>query len=355
MVELHNMTTLSLDCCTDIIYYRHIGYIYTHRRVDHPVMPPKSRKRNKGKERKAKKADKVELERAKANEFWQRCLSAPVGCLHGCDNMAIQNDHPVSKFMDEFFIHWIRKQKGIAEILRDMLRVWTDSNHRELATQTFVLVGTNMLLAEEINSGALSMAKTIVLLEHFDSREVDGSLASSFYSRTAASKRRDLDRGSIGTERDLLKFYRKRLSCKCLKRMHLDARKVIPKTGRCANCRIEKERVDLSVCSKCMVNQYCSKECQVAELSAHKTDCSLYYNYDLFQKQLLEEKKQWLKDKEREKELELEKKELDQIDEELKKAKGFVVKEVDQSEKLKQIEERLSKLKKVKKKELDET
>jgi hypothetical protein len=249
-------------------------------------MPPKSRKRNKGKERKAKKADKVELERANANGFWQGCLSAPVGCLHGND-IAILNDHPVSKFMDEFFIHWIRKQKGIALILQDMLQthaqVWMDGNHRELATQTFVSIGTNMLLAEDIKSGALSMAKTILVLEHYDSRE-GLSLASSFHSRTAASKRRELERGSISIERDLLKFYRKRLSCKCLKRMHLEARKTTPKMGKCYNCGIEKERVDLSVCSKCMVSQYCSRECQVARWPRHKNDCAILYQYKLKKK-----------------------------------------------------------------------
>ena len=106
--------------------------------------------------------------------------------------------------------------------------------------------------------------------------------------------------------------------------MHLEARKTIPKMGKCFNCKVEKERVDLSVCNRCMVMQYCSRECQVAAWPSHKLDCDVY----------------------REKELELEIKEVEQIHEELKTAKGLLAKKVVQSEKLKQIEERLSKLQK---------
>ena len=247
-------------------------------------MPPSSRKRNKGKERKAKKADKVELERANANRFWQGCHSAPVGCLHGRDNLTIPKDHPVSKFMDEFFIHWIRKQKGIAVVLQDMLRthsqVWTDDNHRELATQTFTLIGTNILLADEINKGALDIAKTILVLEHYDS-SFGLSLNSIFFSRSAASKKRDLEQHGSSISRDVLKFYRKRLSCKCLKRMHLDARKAIPKMGKCALCQTKKERVELSLCSNCMVTQYCSRGCQVEHWPRHKSICYKRYHENL--------------------------------------------------------------------------
>jgi len=45
-------------------------------------MPPKSRKRNKGKERKAKKIEKIELERVNANRFWNKWKNLEVGCMH---------------------------------------------------------------------------------------------------------------------------------------------------------------------------------------------------------------------------------------------------------------------------------
>jgi len=231
-------------------------------------MPPSSRKRNKGKERKAKKLEKVEIERADANKIWQE-LKNCVECMHGNDT-AISNDHPVSKFLDEFFVLWERRQQSFYTTLNDMLQkhpqVWTDKDNRELAIQTFLSIGTNMLLVDDADtdntSPARDMVKTIIVLEHHDSSE-GFTLESSVLDHAALVKKREIDSDVSSTRRDVLKFYRKRLPCKCLKRMHLDARKLIPKMGKCYYCKIEKERVELSVCSRCMISQYCSRECQV--------------------------------------------------------------------------------------------
>ena len=136
-------------------------------------MPPKSRKRNKGKERKVKKEDKAEIERKKANKFWQLWKhNNRVGCKHGNDTV-IADNHPVSKFLDEFFIQW-QRLKHFMTILEDMLQthrqVWTDENYRELAIQTCISIGTNFLLMESntpINDihDSLCMAKAILALE----------------------------------------------------------------------------------------------------------------------------------------------------------------------------------------------
>jgi len=140
-----------------------------------------------------------------------------------------------------------------------------------------------MLLVDDdqINKVALGMAKTIVALEHYDSSE-GLSLNSSFYThgRYANIKSRDFA-SDISTKRDVLKFYRKRLPCKCLKRIHLEARKTIPKMGKCFNCKVEKKRMDLSVCSRCMVDQYCSRECQIARWPRHKSVCNKRHQYNL--------------------------------------------------------------------------
>ena len=306
-------------------------------------MPPKSRKRNKGKERKAKKADKVELERANANRFWQTWKeNNRIGCCkHGHDSV-IAKDHPVSNFLDEFFIHWIRKQKGYAMILRDMLRthspVWTNSNHREFATQTFVSIGTNMLLKDdnEINKMALSMAKTIVALEHYDSSAGPG-LNSVFFNRYANTKTRDLASYLSSTKRDLLKFYRKRLSCKCLKRMHLEARKSSPKMGSCTHCKLEKERVDLSVCSRCMITHYCSRQCQVDHWHKHEIACDKRYQYNLKQQQIKEKKQQLSV------ELEVEKRKLELV-KALAKEAGFKKKKESEEKKVEQLQKRIAEL-----------
>ena len=74
-----------------------------------------SRKRNKGKERKAKKAEKeTEIERAEMRQGWQRSVTgeynnmSEVTCNHGFDVLSIildNKNHPVLYFMDTFFIN----------------------------------------------------------------------------------------------------------------------------------------------------------------------------------------------------------------------------------------------------------
>ena len=94
--------------------------------------------------------------------------------------------------------------------------------------------------------------------------------------RVVISKNRDLESLLSSISRDILKFFRKRITCKCLKKMHLEARKSTPKMGICWGCDKEMERVSLPVCSQCMVAQYCSRKCQVAVWPEHKKHCDEY-------------------------------------------------------------------------------
>jgi len=135
-----------------------------------------------------------------------------------------------------------------------------------------IRMGTNMLLlsggGRDINIlvSALTLAKSIITLEHY----VDSVNVAANNRVVLQIKLRDLNSGSI---RDALKFYSKRVPCSCLKGMYREARRAIPKMGLCWYCGQKRERVALSVCSRCMVMQYCSRECQVAHWPKHKVDC----------------------------------------------------------------------------------
>jgi len=235
-------------------------------------MPPSSRKRNKGKDRKAKQlAKKEENERVRAHEFWWSvCSSSNMKCSHGLQKV-ILDDHPVSSFMDQFFVNC---DMQVIENLKDTLekhpQIWNDENSRNMAINTFVRVGTNFLLRhyDLHHFNPYYIAKSIIVLEHYNGT---GDIVSVLNSRVVASKGRDLNYGTSSIKRDLLKFYRKRTSCKCLKKMHLEARKSSLKMGLCGHCGKEQDRVSLSVCSRCMVEQYCSRECQLAAWSEHKS------------------------------------------------------------------------------------
>ena len=253
---------------------------------------PSARKRNKGKERKAKQAlIKQEKDRVRINRLWQGWLkgSPPkrnrpgiiVQCEHGFydSELTDSDDHPVANFMDAFFINWHDKEMCVLQIVQCLFQshrgVYSSDEYRNMAVKILTRIGTNMLLTEQNGgdiSNALSISVSIIALENYVGT---GDITDTLNSRVVASKCRDIDPDASSCKREALKFYSKRISCSCLKKKYLEARKTIPKNGLCFGCDVEKERASLSVCSRCMVIQFCSRECQVANWSRHKRDCDL--------------------------------------------------------------------------------
>ena len=238
-------------------------------------MVASSRKKNKGRDRKAKKA---EAERAKVHALWlgwatgTRVTGQTIACDHGCGILSNDLDHPVMKFIDEMFTP-DSSVGSLLDVLQTTLAeaVLNDERYRDMLVKIFIRMGTNKLLNEEYN-GALTLARTIVPLELYDGTE---STRTVINCRRVQTKVRDLD-NVASARRDALKFFSKRVPCSCLKKMHQEARRMLPKIGFCYGCPKEKERVALSVCSRCMIAQYCSRECQVANWPEHKEDCDLF-------------------------------------------------------------------------------
>jgi len=242
-------------------------------------MPPSSRKRNKGKERKAKK---LENDRLKAHSAWASLLILQA-CDHGCS--MIPDDlyhpaislHPVSAFLDEYYAQF-RRDDGMEILIRTSVthpQIWDDANNREILLSVFITICTNLLIEDEKErwrsptcqfSELLSRITEIII--SFEEYGETKSFSSAFYF-----KRVILSPFLSSIRRDLLKFYRKRISCKCLKSMHLEARKTIPKMAKCFKCKEEKERASFSVCSRCMAIPYCSRQCQVADWPHHNDFC----------------------------------------------------------------------------------
>ena len=262
-----------------------------------------SRKKNKGKERKAKKAEleaeksalEVETIRALVHETWTG-YARGIGmdgrklitlCNHGGD-LIPDNNHPVTSFMDSFYRNGAVNSMNIIDNSKDLFEahreVWYNENYRQMAINIFIAIGTNFMLQKDIAEDASNIANTnqeahaIVLLENYDD---SGDFDSVIYNRVAAAKMRDFNGdNSTFSLRDELKFYRKRATCSCLKKMHLEARKCLPKLGMCFHCGVVKERALLMVCSRCRVSQYCSRECQVSDWAQHKIkecdDCAFF-------------------------------------------------------------------------------
>ena len=247
-------------------------------------MPASSRKRNKGKDRRARKdAEKKD----RVNKLWKGLLSNSGNkCRHGLNTTAdIPSNHPVSIFMDDFFSRWanFNNTMDCTNSLLDTIKkqdkaVWFTGHNLELTQDILTRIGTNILSSMDKSN----TDKTVDLVEAilvFETWRKTGNIDSVYNNRRILSKVRDLQfKQTISNSRDILKFYRKRTSCKCLKKMHLEARETIPKIGRCFHCREEMERVLLSMCSRCMVYQYCSRECQVTHWPEHKVHCDMYVN-----------------------------------------------------------------------------
>ena len=233
-------------------------------------MPPSSRKRNKGKDRKAKK--RIEMYNTWQN--WARGESKNLfsgsrqvlevkPCNHGLVPVLPEESHPVSRFISDYFSEDID--------LRDMLQrhpeVQNDDNYRKMAADILIRIETNWLL--EGKTFGANFSKGIMILENYGKT---CNYDSTIYRRDIATMERELGK-STSNRRDYLKFYRKRISCSCLKEMHLEARKTFPKLGVCEYCGEMKERRLLMVCSRCMVDQYCSRRCQVSASSVHRSAC----------------------------------------------------------------------------------
>lgn len=203
-------------------------------------------------------------------------------CGHGCDDILIPNDllsleidHPVSSFMDQFFNHDRLSRDGWCNTLQTAQgeTVLNDEKYRGVVSSILIRIGTNMLLNGEHLDWVSTLAKAIAVLETFGGEDI--IIDTAFYNRKLQTKMRDLQSYVGSVRRDVLKFYSKRVSCKCLVEMHQETRRTIPKMGMCYGCKEEMERVSLSVCSRCMIIQYCSRECQVSHWPRHIKDCDM--------------------------------------------------------------------------------
>ena len=84
-------------------------------------------------------------------------------------------------------------------------------------------------------------------------------------------------------EHTLVKFFRNRIPCSCLDEKY-EEMKNIAKMGLCCNpdCNVPEGRVERSktmYCSQCRNATYCSRECQIADWTSHKSGCATSIAY----------------------------------------------------------------------------
>jgi len=152
--------------------------------------------------------------RVKANTCWRGYVTGDakytgisISCNHGFNNnVMISDEHPVSHFMDTFFIEWTNEYINMADILSNAVKkhqeVWKDERYRNLICTLFTIVGINLILEDIVISNGLRATKpdhrrdgticsalelvTVVLAsEHYNG---SGSIFQALRSRVVASK-----------------------------------------------------------------------------------------------------------------------------------------------------------------------
>ena len=235
-----------------------------------------SRKRAKGKARKAKK-----------NILFQH---GPHECTHGCSEILSENDVcyrflvQVVQSFNDVCLHYDETETDftIISVFSDTINPLQKSNQfnevfNDEAIQKKLLphllgAGTDYLRKDEDKNYYLMLASvvaiTAVFCQHnFNEKDVLASKDREVY--------RDLAQGCLGTKYDTVKFFTKRIPCNCLKGMYSSA-KSEPKLMMCNSCGVDKERTHLYLCGGCRWTHYCSVECQKAHYSVHCSLCKKF-------------------------------------------------------------------------------
>ena len=236
-------------------------------------------KKKKGKDKKTKKQSSGEgryhWEKWAAGGREDKAFPKPwVKCDHGTDATLIpsSSNHPVAKLMNSFEDeielspngYTIRSLVGAAFYGNE--EVWDNELLRKHTIDLFVRIGTNMCNARNSPANTRLFAAIVVVLENYT-----GDINETFIA--VDGKVRDLTGGDDNcVSRDVVRFFRKRIPCKCLDQRYSCAKET-PKLGECKTCEKQMERSHLQLCSKCKVAQYCCRDCQVKDWPVHKMDC----------------------------------------------------------------------------------
>ena len=221
-----------------------------------------SRKRSKGKERKAKR---VEARLSSTVHSWENWfewsqLNDKIRCNHGRD-IKLSRDHPVYTFLHNL----ISKKEGEpvqrAVLVFDLLNsfkacpeVWKDDELRSTVSDVLATIVTNHVLHEvqfksDMTSGIIYLSSTIIILDSYDGGEnLHSTLCQPIASIKVTTLNNHHQAGCNNIRRDLLKLLTKKNSCSCLKDLYAQARRSMPKLGFCRNCKQPKDRSYLMLC-----------------------------------------------------------------------------------------------------------
>ena len=221
----------------------------------------------------------AEQESSITNELLLACLvqQLPPGkiCSHGFNPYSEYKDICLD-FISRFSRAFDESSGSISACLIDAKNatldefsdVWNDSAKMKIAISIHLCNGAQEVLENKYDN-ACEHATFAHYFEQHIAVELKQSQALVNWPKVGDTYDSD--------EHTLVKFLRRRIPCSCLDEKYEEA-KHITKMGFCWNthCSIPDRFVRRSMtkyCSRCRCATYCSRECQVADWTMHKTYC----------------------------------------------------------------------------------
>ena len=255
-------------------------------------MPSRTRKKAKGKARKAAKAKEAKAEEEsravvevavnerQARKEWletqmQRLRiseSSTTMCRHGLVPLSPDEEKLcrefIAAFTAEFFSQHNNFREGFIAASKVVDEKYPDvySSKLDAVISMLLTCGTQCIL-----DGVYETARLYACLAGF----FEGSTATAESLRKPTATPVELGDADDHT---LVSFYRKRIPCACLDEKYKEV-KSVKKMGLCYNPDCSQpggrmERSKMFCCTRCVVANYCSVECQRADWKRHKEFCA---------------------------------------------------------------------------------
>jgi hypothetical protein len=238
-----------------------------------------SRKKAKGKARKAAKEAKAKEEEDRAGFIPRSAdrllISAafPTHCWHGYPPLPTGEEDICRDFIGDFITAFI-SQDVVDEFVtahRVTGEKYADVYASKLDSVISMLLasGTKMILGGNNKQAQMNAMLTCYFEEW---------VAVQVHETKAVPNRAKINELRFADDRTLVSFYRKRIPCSCLDERYEEV-KSVKKMGCCYNPNCihafgTVERRKMLFCTRCGEANYCSVECQRADWKTHRVRCN---------------------------------------------------------------------------------